>query len=611
METKYASEVYEFLRLFRRTGRSVLGFLLLQVSWVLFLWLLTKISTSQGGSSVISIPVPDRGKAPYWQILPLPVAHLWLPGALAIALLWSLLSQFYRYFVALFIIPLKYLVTILGVVFALAAGVVNLLLLPITWPLEHWLTLRSLARKKQLWMQNFAKLTEDKKGGRTPEAAYAEWLKDFEQEFGVEMRYDLELKETALRKAFLVEEVGDVVRRLATRLHSSARIGISPFASYSYIEDFQASKLPLQVFAVAISRVKTRLRELRASDYIQFVILPPQVITASPNQAAMVSRLFDLDVLLWGSYVGTEGDIIWLNVFERFASPVEREESRDFGSRYQNSFFPHDVQTDVPGFAFTQNDHVDAYLVLQLAVLQVLQNLQNRRKSRRFRGLWDELQTLSYGALDGVLLQLVTDASELLSGARAYDDVLPSAKLQLADLVSDWVGYQLQGPIVRLREEQSLWGRGKIAQVASHLAFVLEECADVRGNRAVDFYRLGALACLRQNKEEALKHFRRAMELDSPVSVHPIGAKVAAEMALNDALRNYSSEPFGFARFAAHAASALSTGDEFAIRSFPKMMRDNTMLQLQIEVGKKPLSIAVVEGLLAGVHAARDRANES
>ncbi len=199
------------------------------------------------------------------------------------------------------------------------------------------------------------------------------------------------LKNAPVKAWLVADAVIPLVSRLIRRVYSVGRVGFAPLVSYSYEEDIQAARVPLQIYAWAITRVRTQLRDSEATDWIRFKFVPPQFYVSTPARAEFVRRLFRYDVLLWGSYSDSDKGRIWLNVQQNLKSTREPSWRRDEGIRFERELFPEILEIDAPAVAVDQNDPWDAYTVLLVVVILILQNRSNRRKTSPFKEIVDRL----------------------------------------------------------------------------------------------------------------------------------------------------------------------------------------------------------------------------
>src|SRR6266404_9475379 len=98
-EGTWAIEAFDFLRLFRRVGKSFLGLLLLQIGWTVYILLLDKIIGANPDPASTAIPLWPRSA------LRLPLAFssntFLVVGSILIVVGWVFYSGFYQYLVAL------------------------------------------------------------------------------------------------------------------------------------------------------------------------------------------------------------------------------------------------------------------------------------------------------------------------------------------------------------------------------------------------------------------------------------------------------------------------------------------------------------------------------
>src|SRR5207302_5090326 len=146
-----------------------------------------------------------------------------------------------------------------------------------------------------------------------------------------------------------------IVGRLLGGMLSRCRVGLAPITPQSYVEEFLAAKLPLQVFAQAITRIRGELGELALLDRIQFIELPSSARLQQFSQAVRYAWLFDTDVLLWGTYKASAERVISLNLLSHFSWRKKKDEEDEDGNEYQRRFFPWEIRIDFPALSFDQD----------------------------------------------------------------------------------------------------------------------------------------------------------------------------------------------------------------------------------------------------------------
>jgi hypothetical protein len=349
--------------------------------------------------------------------------------------------------------------------------------------------------------------------------------------------------------------------------------------------------------------------------YIQFYPLPPQARISSP---ARLSALFGLDVMIWGSYAGEDGKLVWANIYRRL-SKVDRREHKErqekddeFGLRHQNSLFPSLLRTfeiDVPAMSFTQENLQEVYILILVAVISALQTRQ-LSISDDFFGAWDKLRLSASKAINNLMTHLAFESFSVLPEEPIPDTFLPSASSQLTELIGKWIGHQLASSLYKGQDD--LWKRFPEEQFTRQLRSLADKCTRIQPARSEHFYRLGAIYCLLKDKPAALRAFRQASKLDASGShMDHVGAGVMADMALSDADRDSADEEHAFGRFAAHAACALGSGETSARNSIAEKMAQSIAVQLTEHAPERnqvsATAIAVVRELLGHLPAANTK----
>ena len=209
----------------------------------------------------------------------------------------------------------------------------------------------------------------------------------------------------------------------------------------------------------------------------------------------------------------------------------------------------------------------------------------------------DRLSLYGRETIQEILLRVIPPAL-----GRLGNDALPERKPitsrhALADLAGQWVGSMLNVGIGSAFEKLSR--RKGTASTLAQLRALAEACARLDPKNAVVHYRVGALRILTNSKKEALQSFRQAGKLEKEsFQVHEVGARVAAEMTARGLTKN---EDIALAVWAAHAACAINTGDEYAITDIRTMVEQKLPdKQSYALLGKpEPLAIAVIREMLS------------
>src|SRR5438105_3457520 len=107
-EAKWASELFNFLKLFQRVGRSFVGLVLLEVGWTAIVAIVPKV-TLAGGMSGVTLPWIYRDL--HFGFRAVSTGELHAMGVAVIALGWLLLSGAYLYL----LLPAWWLLRLFGI----------------------------------------------------------------------------------------------------------------------------------------------------------------------------------------------------------------------------------------------------------------------------------------------------------------------------------------------------------------------------------------------------------------------------------------------------------------------------------------------------------------
>jgi hypothetical protein len=599
-ESKSTSQILEILKLFQRFGRSFTGLLLLELAWTLILTLAAKLAG-------------EKAEAP--KIGHVPFTVIWLIGSAVVFVGWGVYSRFTDYVIVPLIIALKPIVDLTFVLVALLLALLQLILTPVVLPLHGRMVRRWLKRHKEKWIENNVKrdpvtgiLSED------PEQAYGRWLEKFKQDHGDKMLAKVASDEIPFKKDFLLKLAQLLGEHLLTPIHSGVRIGLAPLESYVRSEDPVIPKAPIQQFGPAIANLKARLGKVQGMEHVGFITLPSQFGISTKERASFTSRLFGLDILLWGHYGDTAEQNACIYIHESH-SPEPAERDDEYGLEYQRGLFPlvikHAVTPEIPAISFSPQDAKELQIVLLISLLQALQ----RRYTREPRGWlksWDRISLSSGKAIEEILTHSVFDFFPLLPNQPVAEDIIPTAAEALVALTGRWAGHQLTGETF---SGQDWWRNIGKERFARQLCSILSDCTQRLPNRSEHYYRLGAVSCLLGEVDSAVEKFREAGKLDTRSDkIRPIGAYVLAEEALRELHSTRGNEELKLARFAGHAACAIQCGGDRDIREMleeqlsksesaqearKKNNRDWLFFaMLRIDPSKKPVAITVVEELL-------------
>jgi hypothetical protein len=418
---------------------------------------------------------------------------------------------------------------------------------------------------------------------------------------GAERVERVALRKVTIRRWLLVDTSAPLIIKLLSRVLSHGRIGFAPLISHSYIEDLQATKAPLQIFAAAVEQIRIHLQDLQPIPWVRFKTLPPRCQVLTTPRAAFITRLFDLDVLLWGSYLATDAQKIWLNIHQHSSKATRR--NIDDGSsdehmrmyRLQRDLFPNELRINSPALIISQDNALDAYIILVVAVIRVLQ--QRRAKRGRFSYL-DQLSLIPHDILDDLITHLVETLFLNLPPQALTEESIPSAKVLLTEITGQWIGYKLGGFTERVSRRRANLSDLLIQQ----LAMLAAKCTQLMPRRPEHCYRAGAIACLLGDEQKALGYFKMAGQLDlSQLWGDTDGVLATAKMELRNTNILDSTGYIALSRFSAHAARAIAIGDEFILNSLKEEIDQSDGIKILKEV--KPsdrglIAISVVEKLL-------------
>ncbi len=562
---KWAAEVYDLLRLFRRIGRSVIGLLFLELGWLLYITALSKLayntSTGSGTTATASrgltleFPWPTGSFAQPFKLVNVQLVALYFSGALLILAAWLFYSGMYRYLSVPLWAILKVVAIIVYVVVVVIAAIINIPMLLFTVPLERW----------QL-------NTYLKKNGFTNEVL---------QGMDIEKRENI--RKDALEKIsgrwVIRENARGALTSFVSRSISRGKIGIAYLVSDTYDEDLQASKIPRQAFSYGIERLKYKMRNFDLVNFVKYDFLPPQIIISNSKRAEIIRRLFGLDVLLWGSYVAGNKDIIWLNiqVNRTLISAAERKNEKKTEDEKEKErevdesrIFPHRFDINPQTILMNQNEPLDAYAVIFLSMLIVLQIHRKKREDDRLMRSLDRI-AVAWHRKDDIIFRFIEDTFLPIPDNRELrDDFIPSTRSFLVEMVGKWLGNVVNpvtyksGPLVIGRAHPSFKKLHPVAQ----------KCVKLMPHVSVHYYRLGAIECLLGNKVQAVDAFKQARKLEVGIDkLRYIHDTSAADIIVIFARPNFDTDrqSIALAQFTALSARAINIGGHEACKAVVEM----------------------------------------
>jgi hypothetical protein len=559
-DSKDDLKIVEFVKLLQRFGQSVIGLIILQIGWTTLLVLASKLGeSSTGPPSVAGVSF----------------GAIWVYGAVAIALGWSIYSRLYSYLVVPLVITAKPIVDflfVLTVILGIGLDAVRN---------------RLIERRRQnlirQWVQNHRTRSIEKGKARTSEAmhtdqelndAYEKWLTDFRREHGALEK--VAEREIGLQKDTTMKLLAKVGRRLMTPLHTEIRVGLAPLSNYSSADTVVTLKPPGQQFGSAISNFVSHIYRMKNVQYIHFFLLPAHFPVRTHVQAGFAIRLFNLDTLIWGQFSEDQR-----NAYAQVLTSTDlsrEKDKRDENGFHHNlacRFFPTEQVQDLSSVKFAPMSELDQHIVLVVAVLRSLLNYEQRRRlskndQKRRNPLVDGLKSaftayISTDEMAGEILEhLARDVLPMVKKGSTDSSVVPSAGAVAADMASRWVGNLLASDErYNSRWDREGTDRGR-RRLAIQLHSVLLKCAELAPDRAIHFYRLGALSCFLGELDRARKEFSQAGDLDVVTDysrgIPPfIDAQLEFESWAED-LSSGSKDELKFARFAANASAAIYAG---------------------------------------------------
>lgn len=546
--SKWASEAYDFLKLFQRIGHQLSGLIMLEIGWALFLNLIVKLSQLEGSVPIIGLPWFTFDKGIF--IRDFRVTSIFTFGAFFIALIWFFISKVYLYvYIPIIKIAKQISIVFTHLFFGVLMVFVGIPITAISIPIE-----RMLIKK---WEKQ---LGEEK-------------IKQLVAKHGAKTIYKLALEKIPYSSNKILSPMVSLYTAILIKLVSVGNIGLAPFYSHSFAEDQYAKKAPLQIFASAIGRLRARLRELRAVRFINFMNLPEITSIKTEETARFVRKWFGLDALLWGSYLSANPPHIWLNIEHALIETAHRKE--------KNEGDPFDILFNLDEYTviIDQDDPVDTYIALIITLVYVLRSRRIEKLTLYPKGV-DKLY-YSHADEDALITNLVREALFAVKGPMDDLTLQYSVKHLLIDLAGKWISKQLEGG-----------GFDKYSRNYSLLRDVAAKCVELNPQNPNSQYRLAALECLVENEQAARDAIKAALKEDKELKwIDPIHLESIACVDIATLSGLWSSEKPKLAKIVVYVARALATGKKHIKESIRKELEESKSFQLKELIDKdEPLS---------------------
>lgn len=524
---QWASEVYDFLQLFKRVNKSFSGLVLIELGWLLFLLLLSRLVPIGDPPIIPSLYLPILGETL--------IKDLYLPGAILLIFIWIMTSRAWMYIW----LPLHKIYRGLAISILFLIGIlllaINVPLAVIAFPIHYWdinRRLRKLSQeqlektsdtiKRQINIEiNFWKLAKDdawvlckiiksKKDFEKISTAKSD-SPEYEAIMNSLIRKTIysNLADESFSIFFLMDFVQKQFIPVARNLYSQLIIGIAPLDSMNYSEELNASKAISQVFATTIQKMyEVRFQGKKDFQYVRFIVLPELVTPQNTNDASLLRKLTGLDLLLWGSY--TTGDIsnIWLNVNQKkhkLSKSKNKNDKRD--ERNFDAIFGQETKLGRASFSIEQSDIWDTYISFILIVIQAI-NDRSFRNKREKKINWYALDNLYYASseLDVVIEYLIWEVLRYLPANKINLTDLLSPKRYLVEIAGNWIGNKLM----------YLDSGETTESVALQLLPIAQLCIELVPDIAENYYRLGTIYALLGMVDESVTSFSSALQYESP-----------------------------------------------------------------------------------------------
>jgi hypothetical protein len=606
-EPKYASEASAFIRLFRAEKHSVVGLIVAELIWGYLLFTATKLGGEHTGVPVIVIPQPTFSW-PLHRWIEVSTKEVFVLGGLAILVAWAFYGPFIKWLSGAVLLAWRAFLSLVFFASAFVMLLIDVLLMPITIPVEIRRLPKLLREHREKWIQERAKGSqfEGQDASKTQEEldkSYDKWVKRQEAIFGKRFLREAVLENVRFKVLCILLNFLPPLGRLLQTSFTGVRIAIAPLALYAETGNSVSGSVLLPGLLDAWRLLRERFAHFKCVRGISLVVLPARIAIHDPLAARRICKIFQLDALIWGS---VQRDTARLSLHMPTTGVQSNEEDDRYDLAVQWKMFPNrecDFILPLTTTETSKDGATELYIFLLAAVLQALQY----RVRKRERLIFQEFPVSSgRRALRDILLHLVFDVFRVLPDEPLNESLPRSAAAQLTDIVSSWAGRQLCTDETS-NDHAVLWESDIEQCFARQLCEVLRKCTRIAPYCAEHFFRLGAIACYLGNKQLALEAFHKAGQLIATGGrVSSYGARVIASNRLKEAESGSGRQKkFAMAVFAAHAAYVLSVGDELAFIEIRKKLNASWAwqdIQFQKQLGKESeaaTAFDVVEQLLA------------
>lgn len=528
---KWAAEAFGLLRFYQRVGNQLWGLILMNIGWAALVLLIAKL-------------LPDEGEK---EVHHLRLIDVFLLGALVVTFCWVFSSGLYVYGR----IVLERILRAIGLLLLLIWFVL-ILAIQLVFQLREYGRIEGELRREEEKAAERRKAGERKLTGEQPVAtptpavaaerkkrAAAQQKKEHEQRVAKAFKL---LDEKAnrpdapwpLRVAKVFDPLTAACIRGISWLNSSGRIGLAPIYTFTFEEDRNAVKAPMQAFASAVDRLQYRLQNLSAARRIRFDPLPAAVSVTTARRARLLRWIGGFDAVLWGSYTSTRPPRIAMQM--EVARPQPKGDEDDW-SRTWNDVDP--FRTAAPaneGMIVNQDDWFDAYIAVAMTLVHAI----NARELRpTIGGAWgaklDRIRLYSDAGLRAIITALVEDCLFAMpAGALSDGSEVPSPVDEFPDPIP-----------ARSRFSSAPTAKESLVSVAGKwLARQLDDFTSSDERCPDEFLEDVARRCAELCPEDAENHYRLATVLLATGKTNEARAAIAAGVAADSRLRRIGEIPF-------------------------------------------------------------------
>lgn len=601
-DIKYSTEIWEVTRVFSRLAKNIYGMAIALTCWLVLMKTGSDPLTSKDTVDGLWIPTVETWYPFVWKLHQPSMSRITVLGFEIILLWWLFYSGYISYIRAIANHAVKPIVFLAATTIILITLAANTLLLPATFLTKKFILANRRQKFKRKWLEDYH-ANHPEQSAEAHQEAWETMLSELIKKHSKSIvDAGIEHGTWTPTNFMILKAFFKWTTRLLQEWLTHRKIGLTPVMAFSHIEEFNAAKLPLLVFAQAINRINSELRDFSLLGRIKLVELPAIAKIRKWSDAIHHARIFDTDTLLWGTYKDGEEKIIHMNILCRHHSNEEVKED-NYGLTYQSTFFPREINISTSSVTFNQEDSQEVYLVLLLAKILTLQKSKSLWSNGWIRvtsipKLLDQFNIHGEETIQKVLARLIPLAMGNIAIAREMNHKDTSIRVAIADLAGQWIGTMLN--VSNNSSSQQSHRTKPIKSSIKPLIEIGKSCIEIRPSDPIPHYRLGSLYVIAGEQEKAIQHFTKAGTLEeNNFQDNSSGASVTAYISMLDISRHNNAE-IEMAVWAAHAACTINSRDTYLINNIRKMVEEDIPKKLHYNIIDlpEPPAIQIIKAML-------------